>query len=102
VILGETYHSHIRNRRYPKENIVMVLDGAGWHKAAFTLPRNLRLHFLQPYSSELKPQEHIWDDLREKWFHNQALNSLDALEDQWVHALKHLEDNPHIAKSISG
>jgi transposase len=88
--------------RYPKENIVMVLDGAGWHRTAFTLPPNLRLHFLPPYSPELNPQEHIWDELREKWFHNQAFNSLDALEDQLVKALKHLEYNPHIGKSISG
>ncbi|MDN5936444.1 MAG: IS630 family transposase [Nitrosospira sp.] len=49
-------------RRYPHENIVMVLDGAGWHRSAgFKLPDNLRLLFLPPYSSELNPQEHIWD-----------------------------------------
>jgi hypothetical protein len=35
--------------RYPKENIVMVVDGAGWHKAgSLQLPGNLRLHFLPP------------------------------------------------------
>lgn len=88
--------------RYPKENIVMVLDGAGWHKAAFALPPNLRLHFLPPYSPELNPQEHIWDELREKWFHNQVFDSLDALEHQLVNALLHLEENPDIGISISG
>jgi len=58
-------------KRYPEENIVMVVDGAGWHKSkTFALPENLRLHFLPPYSPKLNPQEHIWDELREKYFHN--------------------------------
>ena len=67
--------------RYPTENIVMILDGAGWHKTAFELPENLQLHFLPPYSPELNPQEHLWDELREKYFHNKVFDSLDALED---------------------
>ena len=89
--------------RYPDENIVMVVDGAGWHRSmAFVPPTNLQLHFLPPYSPELNPQEHIWDELREKYFHNQAFDSLDALEDRLVVGLKHLEDHPEIAKSIAG
>src|SRR5699024_3844615 len=41
-------------QRYPQDNIVMVVDGAGWHKSAgFKLPDNLRLLFLPPYSPEL-------------------------------------------------
>ena len=59
--------------RYPTENLVMILDGAGWHKAAFELPENLKLHHLPPYSPELNPQEHLWDELREKYFHNTVL-----------------------------
>jgi hypothetical protein len=52
--------------RYPNDNVVMVLDGAGWHKSkGLCLPGNLRLLFLPPYSPELNPQEHLWDELRE-------------------------------------
>ena len=61
--------------RYSEENIVMVLDGAGWHKTSFQLPENLLLHFLPPYSPELKAQEHVWDELREKYFHNKVFDS---------------------------
>lgn len=89
-------------KRYPRENIVMVLDGAGWHKTTFNLPDNLKLHFLPPYSPELNPQEHIWDELREKWFHNTVFDSLDALEDQLVGALQVLENDPKTVKSIAG
>ena len=60
----------------------MIMDGAGWHKSHhLQLAENLRLLFLPPYSPELNPQEHLWDDLREKYFHNRAFDSLEALED---------------------
>ena len=87
--------------RYPAENIVMILDGAGWHKTAFDLPKNLRLHFLPPYSPELNPQEHLWDELREKYFHNIVFDSLDALEDQLADGLRALEFDAETVKSIS-
>jgi transposase-like protein len=94
---------HELARRYPNENLIMVVDGAGWHKAgSLELPDNLRLHFLPPYSPELNPQEHIWDELREKHFHNRVSNSLDALEDQLVQALKAFEADPQRMRSIAG
>lgn len=89
--------------RYPKDNIVMVVDGAGWHrKSDFRMPPNLRLLLLPPYSPELNPQEHLWDELREKYFHNRAFDSLDALEDQLVLGLRSLENNPDTVQSITG
>ena len=75
---------------------------AGTRAKAFALPENLRLHFLLPYSPELNPQEHIWDELREKYFHNQAFHSMDALEVQLLKGLSHLEQSPQAVKSIAG
>lgn len=78
--------------RYPNDNIVMILDGAGWHKSqSMPIPDNIRLLLLPPYSPELNPVEHLWDELREKHFYNQAFDSLDALEDQLVTGLRSLE-----------
>jgi transposase len=89
--------------RYPNDNVIMVLDGAGWHKSNnFRLPDNLRLLFLPPYSPELNPQEHLWDELREKHFHNRVFDSIDALEDHLVAALCDLEHSPDRVKSITG
>jgi transposase len=89
--------------RYPKENIVMVVDGAGWHKSKrFALPANLKLLFLPPYSPELNPQEHIWDELREKHFHNKTFDSLDLLEDHLVESLRVLEEQNDTVKGIAG
>lgn len=89
--------------RYPNDNVVMVLDGAGWHKSKeFRFPDNLRLLFLPPYSPELNPQEHLWDELREKHFHNRAFDRIEALEDHRVGALRNLENSPERVKSITG
>ncbi|WP_256203807.1 transposase [Nitrosomonas sp. Nm58] len=56
-------------RRYPNENIVMVMDGSDWHRShSLTLAENLRLLLLPPYSPELNPVERLWDELREKNF----------------------------------
>ena len=87
--------------RYPEENIVMVLDGAGWHKSqSMQIPGNIRLLHLPPYSPELNPVEHLWDELREKYFHNHAFESLDALEDRLVEGLRALETNPSLIASV--
>lgn len=88
--------------RYPNERIVMVVDGAGWHKSGqFPLPSNLRLLPLPPYAPELNPVEHLWDELREKSFHNRVFDSLDALEDHLEHAVRDLENDPARVYSIT-
>jgi len=88
--------------RYRDERIVMVLDGAGGHRSSdLVVPENMRLLPLPPYSPELNPVENIWEELREKNFNNKVFDSLNALEDQLLSALKHLEDHPEITRSIS-
>jgi transposase len=89
--------------RYPKERIVMVLDGAGWHKSnSLAIPKNMKLLPLPPYSPELNPVENIWEEVREKGFDNKVFASIDSLEEQLVYELKRLEDHPEITKSIAG
>lgn len=78
--------------RHPGDRIVMVLDGAGWHQSeSLILASNLRLLKLPPYSPELNPVEHLWDELREKSFHNLVFDSLDALENHLEIALHDME-----------
>ncbi len=88
-------------RRHPDRRIVMVLDGAGWHRSdALSVPPNMRLLYLPPYAPELNPAEHVWDELREKFFHNKVFDSLDALEDQLEIALRAIESDLPCIKSI--
>jgi transposase len=76
--------------RNPDDHIVMVLDGAGWHKG-IKQPPNMRLVKLPPYSPELNPVEHVWDEVREKYFANRVFESLQALEDHLEMALREME-----------
>ena len=87
--------------RHPDDRIVMVIDGAGWHRSdALQAPDNIYLLRLPPYAPELNPMEHVWDELREKFFHNRAFDSLDALEDQLALALNTLQLDPGTVSSI--
>jgi transposase len=87
--------------RHPQDRVIMVLDRAGWHRCKdLALPPNLRLLLLPPYSPELNPVEHLWDEIREKFFHNKVFNSLDALEDLLCTALNHMEHSPEKVRSI--
>ena len=79
----------------------MVIDGAGWHRSGkLKAPANIFLLKLPPCAPELNPIEHVWDELREKSFHNRVFKSLDDLEDHLELALKTLENNAHTVCSI--
>ncbi len=45
----------------PHRTIILLLDGAGWHtEPGLAIPDGLRLIYLQPYTPELQPAEHLW------------------------------------------
>ena len=89
--------------RHPDEFILMIMDGAGWHKAkALSVPDNVALIFLPPYSPELNPVEHIWDSIRENDFCNEVFNSIEAVEDQLMRSLATLEKDPASVASTTG
>ncbi len=89
--------------RYSEDRIVMILDGAGWHKSSILkTPKNMRLISLPPYSPELNPVEHLWDELREKAFGNVVFNSLHALEDHLESSLREMEhDTPRVHSIVA-
>jgi hypothetical protein len=65
---------------HPAEFILMILDGASSHKAKdLVIPENIRLLPLPPYAPELNPQEHVWDEVREKEFPNRVFDRLEAV-----------------------
>ena len=91
------------SNRHPDEFILMVMDGAGWHKAkALKVPGNMALIFLPPYSPELNPVEHIWESIREDGFRNKAFNSIGAVEDRLAQSLADLEKDPVSVASMTG
>ena len=62
---------------HPQDFIVMIIDGASSHVAkALVVPENIRLHRLPAYAPELNPQEHLWDEIREKEFPNRVFSDM--------------------------
>ncbi|OCB01314.1 transposase [Acidithiobacillus ferrivorans] len=87
--------------RHTQQSIIMIMDGAGWHSSStLKVPANMRLLSLPPYAPELNPVEHVWDELREKHFHNRVFDSIGALEDHLEAALRAFENDPKRLRSI--
>jgi DDE superfamily endonuclease len=90
-------------QRHAHEFMVMVLDGAGWHRAKqLPIPANIRLVPLPPWSPQLNPAEHLWDELREKWFANRWFETMEQLDEQLVSGLAVLETDSLRIASLAG
>lgn len=84
------------------ECCVMILDGAGWHRAStLRVPQTIRLVSLPPYSPELNPVEHVWDWLRDHVFKNNAFETLDQVMDTLCDGLQALSLQPELVKSLT-
>jgi transposase len=60
---------------------MMVMDGAGWHRASDLVgPENIEIIPLPLYSPELNPVEHIREEIHEKWFNNNVFKDLNAVD----------------------
>jgi transposase len=89
--------------RHSEEFILMVLDGASWHRSeTLIVPENIRLVTLPPYSPQLNPVEHLWEEIREKWFANYVFKNMEAVEEALVEALVTLEGDAKLVQGISG
>jgi transposase len=63
-----------------RHRAVVVVDRAGWHRAAdLAVPEGIDLVFLPAYSPELQPAERLWP-LTNQPIANRALTTLDHLE----------------------
>ena len=63
---------------FPDSLNLLLLDNSGAHTSQqLTLPANVRLVFLPPYSPELNPIERVWRDLKDAlaWLHVPTLDA---------------------------
>ena len=82
--------------------IIMVVEGASSHVSKeLAVPDNVRRLRLPPYAPELNPQEHIWDELREKEFPNRVFADLAAVTRQLESGLPKLAANTESVRSIT-
>ena len=81
---------------------IMVVDGASSHVSKdLVVPENMRLIRLPPYAPELNPQEHVWDELREKEFPNRVYADLRSVRDQLEAGLPRLASSHETLRSIT-
>ena len=59
---------------------VVILDQAGWHGArALSVPHNISLLPLPPYSPELNPVENLWQFLKQNFLSTRIFQTYDAI-----------------------
>lgn len=69
-------------QKYPEEELILVMDGAGWHKfKKLCVPKNITLFFLPPYCPELNPVERFLLYMKKEILRNKIYDSLDQLKD---------------------
>lgn len=67
------------SKHNPEEFNIIVLDNGPFHKAkSLTIPDNIALVFLPPYSPELNPAEKMWAKLKRK-FTGKLYKTLDQI-----------------------
>ena len=90
------------SQAHPNDFMIMIVDGASSHKShELLLPENIRFHRLPGYSPELNPQEHVWDELREKEFPNRVFESIEGVIIQLEAGLPRLAQNAAALRSLT-
>jgi transposase-like protein len=91
------------SKRYPQYYILLVMDGAPCHRSGdLKVPANIQIQEQPPYSPELNPVEHLWDEMREKWFHNETFDFMEKVEERMVMSLTVLENDQRRMQSLAG
>ena len=81
-----------------QKRIILVVDGAGWHKGKLKIPEGIHLLPLPAYSPELQPAERLWPLVREA-LANKDIDTLDELEELLVQRCCFLIDKTNVIKS---
>ncbi len=90
------------SRDFENDKIIMQVDGAGWHRSkSLKIPKNIFLINQPPYSPEVNPTEHIWDEIREKYLHNKIFKSIEDTMDFVCSGLNDLALKPEYLKSMT-
>ena len=64
-----------------KEDFILIIDGAGWHKSSnLIIPKNIQIVLLPPYCPELNPVERLWKYIKDNVIRNKVFKTLLELE----------------------
>ena len=69
------------SKTYANEEIILVMDGAGWHKSKdLQVPDNIEIIILPPYSPELNPVERLWQHIKRYTIRNKIYKNIKELK----------------------
>lgn len=75
-----------------KEDVILIMDGAGWHKSKnLVIPRNIQILLLPPYCPELNPIERLWRFIKDNTIKNKVFDTLLELENEVCKFIKNLK-----------
>ena len=76
-----------------KEDFILIMDGAGWHKSKdLIVPKNIQIVLLPPYCPELNPVERLWKFIKDNTIKNKVFETLKGLEENVCEFVKNLTD----------
>jgi transposase len=85
--------------RKSDEQLVLIMDGAGWHKSkSLNVPPGITILLLPPYSPELNPAENLWHYLRSHYLSNREYQNYTQLFDAGTDAYRKL--TPDVIRSV--
>ena len=94
------------SQKLGQKQIILVMDGAGCHKAKGLVVRdNIEIGILPPYSPELNPVERFWQYIKRRTIKNEIFTTLAALEKALTRffyvRLMLLSSRPFVARQLS-
>ena len=74
---------------YPKKKILLLWDGAGWHRGSKTQEfikkdQKIKTIYFPKYTPEENPQEHVWKSGRDQVTHNRFIENIDTTTDEFI------------------
>lgn len=89
------------SEEYPNDVILLCCDGAAWHKSGtLSVPANIELFYIPPYTPEMNPIEQIWKEVRQVGFRNEVFASLEKVVDRLCETICSLSNTT--VQSITG
>lgn len=85
----------------PTKQIILVLDGAGWHSGyQVRVPKHVHLLFLPAHAPELQPCEHLWH-FSDAPLVNRHFRDLDELEEVQLARCAVLQERRDLIRSAT-
>jgi len=101
-VSSQVFHQYIQrlSLHKPREMKIVIIDNAGFHSLKkYTIPDNIKLLRIPPYSPELNPCEKMWAYVKQ-YFKNKVFASIDELK-RWLHSFILDKIDHTIVKSIT-